>query len=177
MLLLPPAINNSSNTTYKLDNHQLLNNLNNISYLDTIPMTDQKNPHSHAGCRMGHVRAQRFAMDSHYDDLFEKEKAAIKSYEDGWDDWDGPIWPWRETNHSQTQQKLENEYQGCCNADAGVGVPAHSTTEKLQPCSKSSSPALSTSSNDPVSPHSPLWGSRTTSHCPNCGRVTSPAHL
>ncbi|KAF2713547.1 hypothetical protein K504DRAFT_462057 [Pleomassaria siparia CBS 279.74] len=24
---------------------------------------------------------------------FEREKAAIKSYEEGWDRWDGPVWP------------------------------------------------------------------------------------
>ncbi|USP79303.1 hypothetical protein yc1106_06577 [Curvularia clavata] len=27
------------------------------------------------------------------DEAFEREKAAIISYEDGWDRWDGPIWP------------------------------------------------------------------------------------
>ena len=73
-------------------------------------MTDQQNLHNHASCRMGHVRAQRLAMDSYRDELFEKEKTAIKSYEEGWDDWDGPIWPWRETNQPQAQQKLENAY-------------------------------------------------------------------
>lgn len=26
----------------------------------------------------------------------ELEKEGITSYEDGWDEWDGPIWPWRE---------------------------------------------------------------------------------
>ncbi|EOA91307.1 hypothetical protein ACJQWK_03717 [Exserohilum turcicum] len=26
-------------------------------------------------------------------EAFEREKAAITSYEDGWDRWDGPIWP------------------------------------------------------------------------------------
>lgn len=24
---------------------------------------------------------------------FEREKAAITSYEEGWDRWDGPVWP------------------------------------------------------------------------------------
>jgi hypothetical protein len=27
------------------------------------------------------------------DEAFEREKAAITSYEEGWDRWDGPIWP------------------------------------------------------------------------------------
>ena len=27
------------------------------------------------------------------DEAFEREKAAIVSYEDGWDRWDGPVWP------------------------------------------------------------------------------------
>ncbi|MBO1765081.1 hypothetical protein JQN64_28330, partial [Escherichia coli] len=27
------------------------------------------------------------------DEAFEREKAAIISYEDGWDRWDGPVWP------------------------------------------------------------------------------------
>lgn len=27
------------------------------------------------------------------EEAFEREKAAIKSYEEGWDRWDGPIWP------------------------------------------------------------------------------------
>jgi hypothetical protein len=31
-------------------------------------------------------------------EAFEHEKAAIKSYEDGWDEWDGPIWPWRRSH-------------------------------------------------------------------------------
>lgn len=86
-------------------------------------MTDQQNLHNHASCRMGHVRAQRLAMDSYRDELFEKEKTAIKSYEDGWDDWDGPIWPWRETNQPQAQQKLENAYQGCCNTYSKAEIP------------------------------------------------------
>jgi hypothetical protein len=77
-------------------------------------MTSEPNVRSDTGCCVGHCRAQRFAMDSHYAAHFEKEKAAIKSYEDGWDEWDGPIWPWRETNNPQAQQKLEDEYQGCC---------------------------------------------------------------
>lgn len=29
---------------------------------------------------------------------FEREKASIISYEDGWDEWDGPIWPWKQNN-------------------------------------------------------------------------------
>lgn len=86
-------------------------------------MADQQNLHNHAGCCMGHVRAQRFAMDSRCNELFEKEKAAIKSYEGGWDDWDGPIWPWRETNQPQAQQKLENAYQGCCNTYSEAEIP------------------------------------------------------
>jgi hypothetical protein len=27
------------------------------------------------------------------EEAFEREKAAITSYEEGWDRWDGPIWP------------------------------------------------------------------------------------
>ncbi|KKY20207.1 hypothetical protein UCDDS831_g05008 [Diplodia seriata] len=29
---------------------------------------------------------------------FEAEKAAITSYEENWDSWDGPVWDWRSTN-------------------------------------------------------------------------------
>lgn len=35
----------------------------------------------------------------------EREKAAITSYEDGWDEWDGPIWPWRETSTEKIELK------------------------------------------------------------------------
>jgi hypothetical protein len=31
-------------------------------------------------------------------EAFEREKAAITSYEEGWDEWDGPIWPWRQSH-------------------------------------------------------------------------------
>ncbi|RAR02790.1 hypothetical protein DDE82_005532 [Stemphylium lycopersici] len=27
------------------------------------------------------------------EEAFEREKAAITSYEEGWDRWDGPVWP------------------------------------------------------------------------------------
>lgn len=30
--------------------------------------------------------------------VFEREKASITSYEEGWDEWDGPIWPWKQDN-------------------------------------------------------------------------------
>jgi hypothetical protein len=29
-------------------------------------------------------------------ETFEEEKSHIISYEDGWDEWDGPIWPYKE---------------------------------------------------------------------------------
>jgi len=50
-------------------------------------------------------------MNYYCSEQYEKEQAAIKSYEEGWDRWDGPIWPWRETNFTEAQ---ENAWQGCC---------------------------------------------------------------
>ena len=59
-------------------------------------------------------------MDSHCAAAFEAEKAAITSYEDGWDRWDGPVWPWRHTNvpAAAAQEKMENEWAGCCEREA-----------------------------------------------------------
>lgn len=70
--------------------------------------------HTRTSSCTGHCRAQRFAMDSWSSQAYEAEKAAITSYEDGWDRWDGPIWPWRHTNIPQSSQNLENEWAGCC---------------------------------------------------------------
>ncbi|OCK80542.1 hypothetical protein K432DRAFT_392950 [Lepidopterella palustris CBS 459.81] len=140
-------------------------------------MTDQ-NHHNHASCCMGHVRAQRCAMDSHCAALFEKEKASIKSYEDGWDEWDGPIWPWRETNNPEGQQKMENEYQGCCNTPPEkVAMLTQAISQKAQPHIESPHPARPTSSCGSASPTSSLWSSRTASPCPTCGRGASSSHL
>lgn len=36
---------------------------------------------------------------------FEAEKAAITSYEENWDSWDGPIWDWRSTNKPEVANK------------------------------------------------------------------------
>ena len=37
--------------------------------------------------------------------IFEYEKAAITSYEEGWDEWDGPIWPWRRSSTETIELK------------------------------------------------------------------------
>lgn len=50
-------------------------------------------------------------MDYYCSEQYEKEKAAITSYEEGWDRWDGPVWPWRHTNQLEVQ---EEHWQGCC---------------------------------------------------------------
>lgn len=47
------------------------------------------------GC-LGHVRAQEIAVRSDAAKFaYEMEKASIKGYEEGWDRWDGPVWPYR----------------------------------------------------------------------------------
>ncbi|KAF2803754.1 uncharacterized protein BDZ99DRAFT_162085 [Mytilinidion resinicola] len=157
-------------------------------------MTNEPNVRSHAGCCMGHCRAQRFAMDSHCAAAFEKEKATIKAYEDGWDNWDGPIWPWRETNKPQAQQKLEDEYQGCCSTpeqttintcESNISTQPSTMTDlsialanvhQLKPSADSSRPSRPASLGGSVSSSSSLWSSRTTSPCPTCGRGAT-SHL
>lgn len=57
-------------------------------------------------------------MDYYCSEQYEKEKAAITSYEEGWDRWDGPIWPWRQTNQPEEQ---EEEWQGCCTPPSETG--------------------------------------------------------
>ncbi|KAF2500332.1 hypothetical protein BU16DRAFT_244039 [Lophium mytilinum] len=140
-------------------------------------MTTESNVRSHAGCCMGHCRAQRFAMDSHCAVAFEKEKASIKAYEDGWDEWDGPIWPWRETNNPEAQQKLENEYQGCCSTPEQHTIDTTlANAHQPQTHTDSLRPTRPASVAGSVSPSSSLWSSRTTSPCPTCGRGAT-SHL
>lgn len=64
----------------------------------------------HSGTCPGHIRAQRFALQSCCRTAYEREKAAIKSYEDGWDRWDGPVWPM--DNNLSAEQELH--WEGCC---------------------------------------------------------------
>ncbi|RDI78480.1 hypothetical protein Vi05172_g11545 [Venturia inaequalis] len=45
---------------------------------------------------LGHVRAQEIAVRGDAARIaYEMEKASIKGYEEGWDRWDGPVWPYR----------------------------------------------------------------------------------
>jgi len=67
----------------------------------------------------GHVRAQRHELQSCCRAAYEQEKAAIKSYEDGWDRWDGPIWP--NENNLSTEQELH--WDGCCPVVVEGGYP------------------------------------------------------
>lgn len=48
--------------------------------------------------------AQIISSPTQDQEEFEREKAAIHAYEDGWDEWDGPIYPWR-----QPQVKFHDE--------------------------------------------------------------------
>ncbi|KAF2084590.1 hypothetical protein K490DRAFT_59556 [Saccharata proteae CBS 121410] len=76
-------------------------------------------------CCMGHCRAQRFAMDSRVQAAFEAEKAAITSYEENWDSWDGPVWPYRTTAKAALN---EDDYQGCCTPPAEIVDTKPATT-------------------------------------------------
>jgi hypothetical protein len=38
-------------------------------------------------------------------ETFELEKATITSYEEGWDEWDGPVWPWRQSDTKTIELK------------------------------------------------------------------------
>lgn len=59
----------------------------------------------------GYCRAQEAALRSNCKAAYEEEKASIKAYEDGWDDWDGPIWPWRQTDLSAAaEEHYDNGY-------------------------------------------------------------------
>lgn len=44
------------------------------------------------------------------EEAFEREKAAITSYEEGWDRWDGPIWP---IGYVQCRMRKSFAPQGC----------------------------------------------------------------
>ena len=124
----------------------------------------------HAGSCIGHCRAQRQALNYYCTEQYEKEKAAITSYEEGWDRWDGPIWPWRETNRSEAQ---DDEWAGCCNSpDEKVVIVTTPLAEEKRPQSvrtESSGSAHSTSSS--------LWHPRTERFCAACGRGEVPAHF
>jgi hypothetical protein len=61
-------------------------------------------------------------MDYSDTEAYEREKAAITSYEDGWDAWDGPVWPWRQTNISATQ---EEHFDGCCTENISGKASLH----------------------------------------------------
>jgi hypothetical protein len=85
----------------------------------TTSMSAQQTHVKHAGTCQGHCRAQRFTLNHctvpyYCSEQYEKDKAAITSYEDGIDGWDGPIWPWRTTGNSEAQLNFEEEWQGCC---------------------------------------------------------------
>jgi hypothetical protein len=151
---------------------------------------------THAGTCVGHCRAQRFALDCapHCDliraipyyctEQYEKDKAALTSYEEGWDRWDGPVWPWRQTNYPEVQAKLEDEYEGCCNTPPEqeniLGTLSHEfesrtiaddtiATSFLSACETSRArPAPSVSA--PKAPS--LWHSTSNSSCPTCGHAT-----
>lgn len=155
----------------------------------------------HAGTCVGHCRAQRFALDyaPHCDlirptpyyctEQYEKDKAALTSYEEGWDRWDGPIWPWRRTNNPEAQAKLEDEYEGCCNTPPEqasiLGTLSHeidSTTIADQTKASSFPTESETIRTRPApsvtAPKAPsLWHSTSSSHCPTCGGQTTPCNL
>ncbi|KAF2121855.1 hypothetical protein BDV96DRAFT_593816 [Lophiotrema nucula] len=131
---------------------------------------------------IGHCRAQRFALTSQWNEQYEKEKASIKAYEDGWDRWDGPIWPWRHTNHLQhSDESFEEHWVGCCDSPlADDEVVAKIVTAKsnelpvqYSPPRPASTLSASTISTVNSSVNSPLWNSC----CPKCGRSGSSSHL
>ncbi|KAK0609860.1 hypothetical protein DIS24_g12181 [Lasiodiplodia hormozganensis] len=109
----------------------------------------------------GHCRAQRFEMDAlNARAAWEAEKAAIVSYEDGWDRWDGPIWPWRETNKPMSQQKKENN-------NSNLAAP------QRPELSRSSSTNSITSSTSTAS----LWTNSAAHTCSRCGHGGATSHL
>ncbi|KAF4305371.1 hypothetical protein GTA08_BOTSDO06531 [Botryosphaeria dothidea] len=108
----------------------------------------------------GHCRAQRFEMDAlNARAAWEAEKAAIVSYEDGWDRWDGPIWPWRETNKPASQQKKENN------------------TTTLAPPRPELSRSSSTNSIGSATSGASLWTQGSTHACSRCGHGGATSHL
>lgn len=132
----------------------------------------QHQNHDHAGSCIGHCRAQRSALNYYCTEQYEKDKAAIKSYEDGWDRWDGPIWPWRHTNRTEAQAKLEDTWEGCCTTPPeqddilATSFPTQSETTRTRPAPPS-----------PVSnPKKSLWHSNSLI-CSKCGGAASPCNL
>jgi len=143
-------------------------------------------------CPLGHCRAQRCAMDSRCQAAYEAEKAAIKSYEENWDDWDGPIYPYSHRGVRPELQKsplcseqFETQYEGCCGLPQGVQpvLGNHVLSNQIQrphtpPREKMERPASSESVNSGTSSgSSSLWQSRSTSPCPTCGRCGGNSKL
>jgi len=76
---------------------------------------------------LGHVRAQELAVRADAAKAaYELEKASIKAYEDGWDDWDGPVWPWNQTDKTNLSASAEEHY------DNGYTPPELSKAEVVQ---------------------------------------------
>ncbi|KAK7710541.1 hypothetical protein SLS57_008308 [Botryosphaeria dothidea] len=87
---------------------------------------------------------------------FEAEKAAITSYEENWDSWDGPVWDWRSTNKPE--------------------APANKSLEALK------RPALvrastSCSSIQTISSESSEWHASATPACTQCGHGKATIHV
>lgn len=60
------------------------------------------------------------------EEAFEREKAAITSYEEGWDRWDGPIWP-----VGYVQCRMRKYFLPSCNS---VGIIWQSLTGRRSRC-------------------------------------------
>ncbi|KAF2800796.1 hypothetical protein K505DRAFT_113718 [Melanomma pulvis-pyrius CBS 109.77] len=145
----------------------------------------------HAGTCVGHCRAQRFALNYYCTEQYEKDKAAIKSYEDGWDPYDGPVWPWRHTNNPEAQAKLEDTWEGCCNTppeqENTLGKLSHKIKPRIianvliataVPTESETTRTPPTRRITPTNPKSPsLWRSATSSPCPTCGGNAVPCNL
>jgi hypothetical protein len=112
----------------------------------------------------GHCRAQRCKLESCCKDNFEAEKAAIQSYEDGWDRWDGPLYPYKCNDCTEAQEEHYDE--GCCD-DEQTDVKAPATTINIVKPVERPESRSSTSSGSSQG----LWQSRSTTPCPTCGRV------
>ncbi|KAF2707439.1 hypothetical protein K504DRAFT_411668 [Pleomassaria siparia CBS 279.74] len=133
----------------------------------------------HAGSCAGHCRAQRFALDYYCTPQSENDKAALASFEEGWDRWDKPIWSERHTNDAEAQAKLEDTWEGCCNTPAEqasiLATESLTPTEMETSRTRLTSPSVSAAPKKTIS----LWQSRKSSksQCPNCRGSASPCNV
>lgn len=74
---------------------------------DNLNLQDEKD----AKACLGHVRAQEIAVRSDAAKIaYEMEKASIKGYEEGWDRWDGPVWPYRKGKAGEDGVRKDGKY-------------------------------------------------------------------